>query len=160
MVPENDLHSKGERILLVENNRGMRHALKLYLELDEHQVHTAACLDELDQVLDGLDKLYLELDEHQVHTAACLDELDQVLDGLDASPSIVISDVHLGGHRHGSDAIERVRRRFQRQVPAILLTDDNSAAAGVARGTGIEMLSKPVDPQRLVAAVDELLARS
>lgn len=124
------MHSKGQHILLVEDNRGLRHALKLYLELEEHEVRTAASLD----------------------------ELDRVLDALDAPPSIVISDLHLGRYQHSSEAIERVRRRFQRQIPALLLTEDNSAAARVRRGAGIGILSKPVDPQRLVAAVDELLA--
>ena len=34
------MHSKSEHILLVEDNDGLRHALKLYLELDEHEVRT------------------------------------------------------------------------------------------------------------------------
>lgn len=125
------MHSKGEHILLVEDNRGLREALKLYLELEQHEVRTAASLD----------------------------ELDRVLDALDAPPSIVISDLHLGRYQHGCDAIERVRRRFQRQIPALLLAEDDSAAARVTRGRGIGTLGNPVDPQNLVAAVGELLAR-
>jgi DNA-binding NtrC family response regulator len=122
----------GEHILLVEDNHGLRHALKLYLELDDHEVRTAGSLDELERVLVALDR----------------------------PPSIVISDLHLGRHRHGSDAIERIRQRFQRQVPAILLTEDVPTAIRSTNGTGIELLGKPIDPQRLAALVDGLLTRA
>lgn len=123
-------HSKGERILLVEDDRGTRTALKVYLELDEYEVRTAASMG----------------------------ELDQLLDTLESPPAVVISDFHLGAHERGSDAIERVRAHFQRPLPAILLTGDTSAIpARIAGGAGIRMLNKPVDARRLTALVDELL---
>lgn len=123
-------HIRGEHILLVEDDRGMRDALKVYLELDEHHVHTAGSMD----------------------------ELDRLLDTLEAPPAIVISDFHLGLRERGSDAIEKIRQRFHRALPAILLTGDTSAIpARVANQAGIRMLNKPVDAQRLVAVVDELL---
>lgn len=123
-------HSKGKHIVLVEDDRAMRDALKIYLQLDEHKVHTAASMA----------------------------ELDKLLDTLDVSPSIVISDFHLGTHERGSDAIEKIRRHFKSALPAILLTGDTSAVpARLASEAGIRMLNKPVDGQRLVAVVDELL---
>jgi CheY-like chemotaxis protein len=74
------------------------------------------------------------------------------------SPAIVISDYHLRLHEHGSDAIERIRHRFRHDIPAILLTGDTSAVpARVVDGTGMRMLSKPVDAHRLVTVIDELL---
>lgn len=129
-VPRAAPHSKGERIVLIEDNRSMRDALKTYLQLDQHEVHTAASMT----------------------------ELDQLLDELEAPPTIIISDFHLGGHERGSDAIERIRQRFQQAVPAILLTGDTSAIpARIANSAGLRMLNKPVDAQRLVAVVDELV---
>lgn len=125
-----ETHSKGKHIILVEDDRAMRDALKIYLQLDDHKVHTAASMA----------------------------ELDKLLDTLDASPSIVISDFHLGTHERGSDAIDRIRRHFKSALPAILLTGDTSAVpARLAREAGIRMLNKPVDSHRLVAVVDELL---
>jgi CheY-like chemotaxis protein len=123
-------HSHGRRIVLVEDDQSMRQALKLYLQLDRHEVHTAGSLA----------------------------ELDELLDALEVSPAIVISDFHLGPHEHGSDAIERIRHRFHCTVPAILLTGDTSAVpARIVNGTGIRMLNKPVDARRLGAVIDELL---
>lgn len=123
-------HNKGKHIILVEDDRAMRDALKIYLQLDDHKVHTAASMA----------------------------ELDKLLDTLDVSPSIVISDFHLGTHERGSDVIEKIRRHFKSALPAILLTGDTSAVpARLASEAGIRMLNKPVDGQRLVAVVDELL---
>lgn len=121
--------SKGKRILLVEDDRAMRDALRVYLQLDAHEVRTAGSLD----------------------------ELDRLLDALDAPPAVVISDFHLRAHERGSDAIEKIRRHFQRPIPAILLTGDTSAIpARVAQGADVRVLSKPVDAQRLVTVIDEL----
>lgn len=123
-------HSHGQHIVLVEDDQSMRLALKLYLQLDRHEVHAAGSLS----------------------------ELDELLDVLEASPAIVISDFHLGPHERGSDAIEKVRHRFDSAVPAILLTGDTSAVpARIVNGTGIRMLNKPVDARRLAAVIDELL---
>jgi PAS domain S-box-containing protein len=123
-------HNKGQHIILAEDDRAMRDALKIYLQLDDHQVHTAASLT----------------------------ELDALLRTLEACPSIVISDFHLGTHERGSDAIEMIRRHFKSALPAILLTGDTSAVpARLAGEAGIRILNKPVDGQRLVAVVDELL---
>jgi PAS domain S-box-containing protein len=126
-------HSHGQHIVLVEDDQSMRLALKLYLQLDQHEVHTAGTLF----------------------------ELDELLDTLDVSPAIVISDFHLGLHEHGSDAIEKIRHRFHCAVPAILLTGDTSVVpARIVNGTGIRMLNKPVDARRLAAVIDELLQPS
>lgn len=123
-------HSKGRRIILVEDNRAMRDALKIFLQLDEHEVYTAASMA----------------------------ELDELLDTMEASPSIIISDFHLGAHDRGSDAIDRIRQHFKCVLPAILLTGDTSSVpVRLASESGVRMLNKPVDGERLVAVVDELL---
>ena len=70
----------------------------------------------------------------------------------------MISDFHLGPTERGSDAIERARLHFKHTLPAILLTGDTSAVpARLSNEAGIRMLNKPVDAQRLVALIDELL---
>jgi len=123
-------HSKGQHIILVEDDRAMRDALSIYLQLDEHEVHTAASLT----------------------------DLDTLLETMEISPAIVISDFHLGTRERGSDAIERIRRHFKCPLPAILLTGDTSLIpARLAGGPDIRILNKPVDAQRLTMVVDELL---
>jgi CheY-like chemotaxis protein len=123
-------HHRGEKILLVEDDRSMRDALRTYLRLDDHQVHVAGSLTELDALLGTLAE----------------------------PPRIIISDFHLGPTERGSDAIEKIRAYFERAIPAILLTGDTSAVpARFSNEAGIRMLNKPVDAQRLVALIDELL---
>ena len=132
-MPAASPHTHGKPIILVEDDRAMRAALKLYLQLDAHEVHTAGSLS----------------------------ELDELLDKLGVTPAIVISDFHLGPCERGSDAIEKVRSRFSRALPAILLTGDTSAVpARIASGTDIRMLNKPVDARRLSTIIDELLQPS
>jgi two-component system, sensor histidine kinase len=121
---------KGRRILLVEDDCSMREALKIYLQLDEHEVHTAASMA----------------------------ELEELLPTFEIPPDIVISDFQLGPSDRGSDAIEKIRHRFQLTLPAILLTGDTSAIpARLVNSAGIRVLNKPVDGEKLVAIVEELL---
>jgi CheY-like chemotaxis protein len=123
---------RGRRIILVEDEQAMRTALKTYLQLDDHEVHLAASLD----------------------------ELDSVLASVTGPPDIVISDYRLGDRERGSDAIERIRAKFGRGVPAIVLTGDTSLIpAQLGEQPATRMLNKPVDVQLLTATMDELIAR-
>jgi two-component system CheB/CheR fusion protein len=122
----------GRRIILVEDEQAMRIALRTYLQLDDHEVYLAGSLQ----------------------------ELESVLGELKSAPDIIISDYHLGNVERGSDAIERIRIKFDKHIPAIVLTGDTSripASLGEQRST--RMLNKPVDVQLLTATMDELLSR-
>jgi CheY-like chemotaxis protein len=123
-------HYQGQTVLLVEDDRSMRDALRTYLKLDGHTVYAAGSLVELAEVLETLPQ----------------------------PPAIVISDYHLGPTERGSVAIERTRQHFKRTIPAILLTGDTSAVpARFSNEAGMRVLNKPVDAQRLIALIDELL---
>ena len=75
-----------------------------------------------------------------------------------ARVDIVISDFKLGERDRGTDAIERIRMRFGRHVPAIVLTGDTSQIpAKLSEQPATRMLNKPVDVQLLVATMDQLL---
>ena len=51
--------------------------------------------------------------------------------------------------------------RYQRPVPAILLTGDTSAIpARFANTARLRLLNKPVDAQRLVSVIEELASES
>ncbi len=122
---------KGRRVLLVEDEESMRKALRTYLQLDDHEVHLAASLG----------------------------ELDVVLRDLTAPPDLVISDYRLGERERGSDAIERIRTKFGSHVPAIVLTGDTSLIpAQLCEQPATRMLNKPVDVRLLTATMEELLA--
>jgi two-component system, sensor histidine kinase len=123
---------RGRRILLVEDEQAMRVALKTYLQLDDHEVFLAGSLS----------------------------ELDTVLASMQTPPDVVISDYRLGERERGSDAIERIRTKFGRGVPAIVLTGDTSLIpAQLGEQPATRMLNKPVDVHMLTATIEELLRR-
>jgi CheY-like chemotaxis protein len=125
-------NKRGRRIILVEDEQAMRTALKTYLQLDDHEVFLAASLG----------------------------ELDSVLASMSAPPDIVISDYRLGERERGSDAIERIRAKFGKSVPAIVLTGDTSLIpTQLGDQPATRMLNKPVDVHLLSATMDELIAR-
>lgn len=129
MAPQ--LMQRGRRIILIEDEQAMRVALRTYLQLDDHQVFMAASLA----------------------------ELDALLETLPSAPDIVISDYRLGERERGSDAIERIRKKFGAHVPAIVLTGDTSLIpAHLGEQPATRMLNKPVDVQLLTATMEELFA--
>ncbi len=121
---------KGQHVLLIEDDRSMRDALRTYLLLDDHHVWAAGSLQEMEALLPTLKQ----------------------------APAIIISDFHLGPTERGSDAIDRARQHFRCAIPAILLTGDTSAVpARFSNAAGVRTLNKPVDTLCLVSLMDELL---
>lgn len=69
---------------------------------------------------------------------------------LGLPPDIIIADYHLGGSDNGLHSIEKLRTTWGSQIPAVLVTADySSALANEARRMGVDVLSKPVEPQKL-----------
>ncbi|KQT54498.1 histidine kinase [Aureimonas sp. Leaf454] len=70
-----------------------------------------------------------------------------------ASLDIVLVDYHLG-EANGVDVVAELRRRIDPGLPAILITADRSAALReTAAAAGIDLLTKPVKPASLRAAM-------
>jgi signal transduction histidine kinase/CheY-like chemotaxis protein len=67
-------------------------------------------------------------------------------------PDIIVCDYQSGGPVDGLATIQCLRERFGKQIPAIILSGDTSAAVtDAAREAGIPLLHKPVRPARLRA---------
>jgi Na+/proline symporter/CheY-like chemotaxis protein/two-component sensor histidine kinase len=86
----------------------------------------------------------------RVATAASLDEaLAATADGL---PDLVLADLHLDEGPDGLEVIDALRRRWQRAVPAALITADRDPTLRVtARARQVELLHKPLKPAALRA---------
>ncbi len=81
--------------------------------------------------------------------------LREALEALDQPqpPRVVISDLRLAGGESGLDAIAAVRERVP-GVGVLLVTGDVAAdRLQDARASGVLMLHKPVDPERLLEAI-------
>lgn len=83
-----------------------------------------------------------------------LESLMARLDDLDVQPEVVMSDYRLPGAHDGIDVIDTLRQRYGEGLPALLLTGDTGAEIlRRAADQGIPLLSKPVRPAQLRAAL-------
>jgi PAS domain S-box-containing protein len=119
----------GRRLILLEDNDSVRMATELFLSLEGFDTRAAATVAEAQSLL------------------------------LDMRPGdVLIADYHLDGKLTGLDVLQQLRARQGRDVPAILMSGDLQSMMRVLK-TSIpqcRFLSKPVDTEALLAAIDEL----
>lgn len=90
--------------------------------------------------------------------ARSLADLSTQLPGMAGAPDLVIADHYLPVGATGKDAVDMVRQHYGAPVPALILTGDTSPLrASEAAASGFRLLLKPVHPQDLLQAVQDLL---
>jgi len=120
----------GAEILLVEDEPGVRNAMRMLLKLEGYLVTVAgSCEDALEQLRKGE---YFDL---------------------------VITDYHLEGGRTGTQVIAAAREFLGESFKVILVTGDTSSAVREMQGdAGLRITSKPINSDELLALVRDLLA--
>ncbi len=112
------------------------------------------CIDNEPAILDGMETL-LGGWGCRVLKAADLASALAVLDASDSELDGLLVDYHLDGG-NGVGAIGELRRRFQRDLPAILITADRTARVREeARAAGVHVLNKPIKPASLRALITQ-----
>jgi signal transduction histidine kinase/ActR/RegA family two-component response regulator len=87
--------------------------------------------------------------------AASDEEALQLLAGFE--PDVLLADYRLRSHRTGLQALEAVRQRLQRDIPAAIVTGDTAAERlREAHASGLPLLHKPVSAERLQATLFSL----
>ena len=110
------------------------------------------------QVLDAM-RVLLERWQCEVRAAAATDDALDHLGDTGWLPDIIIADQHLEQGELGSETVSQARAYLQRNVPALIITADaTEEMQRVARGAGIELMHKPVQPAQLRALLAHLLA--
>ena len=118
------------RILLVEDDVGVRNAMRTLFKIEGYQVATAATADEAIGLLEALEDF-----------------------------DLVVTDYHLGGGHTGTEVIEAARRALGESLRAILVTGDTSSAVReIAANANLRITSKPINSSELLGLVRELLA--
>ena len=118
------------RVLVIDDEPEIRHALRLMLEAVHWQAHTAAGLAEASAAL----------------AAGFL-------------PDVILVDYRLRDEQNGVEVIRRLREAGC-QAPAVVLTGDTSPQQlRHLVAAGLPVLHKPVPGERLVATVVDLLGR-
>ncbi len=121
------------RLILVEDNDGVRLATELFLRLEGHETLSAPTLTEAERLLERLQP-----------------------------GDVVIADYHLDEHNTGLDMLLRLRKRQGYDVPGVVLSGDLPSVLRSIRTpvAACRFLGKPVDTAALIEAIDELSAAS
>ncbi|WP_029010939.1 response regulator [Azospirillum halopraeferens] len=115
-------------------------------------------VDDDPSIVEGLGMI-LETWGYDVLTAQSAEELSGSLGTLTEPPALVLADHFLPGGHTGADVVAMVRRHCNATVPAIVLTGDTTPERRAeADAAGCRLLHKPVLPNALKAAVEDLIA--
>lgn len=83
------------------------------------------------------------------------------IDASERYPDLLVTDHSVGAGTSGFDAVAAVERTLPAPVPVVMVSGDaDPAIERRAREAGISWLTKPVDPQRLRAALHAAAARA
>jgi len=113
------------RVLVIEDDAGLRHATRRWLEGRGLRVEAAADIAEAGA---------------------------RIASGF--RPELAICDLHLAHGANGFDAVQALREALGGELRVLMLSGDSSdAARGAARAQGVALLVKPVDPEDLLRAI-------
>lgn len=128
-VPTVSAPGRKARLILVEDNDGVRLATELFLKLEGHETLSAPTLAEAEILLERLQP-----------------------------GDVVIADYHLDDKNTGLDMLLRLRKRVGYDVPGVVLSGDLPSVLRTIKApvTACRFLSKPVDTVALVDAIAEL----
>jgi CheY-like chemotaxis protein len=96
---------------------------------------------------------------YTVIAAASADEALELLEAGSCPPGFILADFRLRDGQTGTEAIERVRSAFGRNIPGVVVTGDTTVTVDrlrLAASEGMPILHKPVNGRQL----QELLTRS
>ena len=114
-------------------------------------------VDDESAILRGMAELFdnWQIDLVTAHSAA---EAEQWLASIGRVPDVIVSDYRLPDDTDGIEVITRLRQKFGRDIPAILVTGD-TAPDTILRITqaGFPLLHKPLRPAKLRALLTHLI---
>ncbi|MGE0847644.1 MAG: NahK/ErcS family hybrid sensor histidine kinase/response regulator, partial [Flavobacteriaceae bacterium] len=118
------------------------------------------CVDNETRILEGMESL-LSAWGCRIVTATGLRAAVKALRERVLPPDIILMDYHLDGGGNGIDAVQELRWKFGKELPAILVTADRSPEIrDAARKSGIAVLHKPVKPAALRALMSQNVSLS
>jgi PAS domain S-box-containing protein len=130
-VPAESTVGTGRRVMLVEDEPGVRNAMRTLLRIEGYEVTAAATAEEA----------LLMLAE-------------------DAEFDILVTDYHLEASRTGTEVIAAARERHGSAMKAVLVTGDTSSAIrDLETDDSLRITSKPINSRVLLSLIRELLAR-
>jgi PAS domain S-box-containing protein len=118
------------RVLLVEDDPGVRDATRMLLRVEGYEVAAVTSLAEA-----------LRSAQQQ------------------GAPDLLITDYHLGDGELGTEVIAAVRESLHTEVKAVLVTGDTSTAVKhMPDDPRLRVVAKPIEAEELLRVLDDLLA--
>lgn len=118
-----------------------------------------AVVDDNTQGLLSMVRLLESWDCRVVAATSVEEVLTKIID-RDICPQLILADYHLAGGRKGTAAIDAINAEIAKAAPAIMISSDSSRPlVDQLEGLGIPLLTKPVDPARLRAAMHHMLSQ-
>jgi len=103
--------------------------------------------------------LLLEAEGFGVATAASAKEARALVEHLDSPPELIISDFHLLDGSTGVEAVAEIRRQFDKNIPAFIVSGDTSKMVQEARSTeNCAIMNKPVNTNHLLKVAKAAIA--
>ncbi len=97
--------------------------------------------------------LLLEAEGFQVATAASVSEARALIQHLAKPPELIISDFHLLDGSTGVEAVNEIRKYYDRNIPSFIVSGDTSKIVKDARLLeNCTVMSKPVNTARMLLA--------
>jgi len=117
-------------------------------------------VDDESAILRGMAELFDNWNIDLV-TARSAGEAEQWLDSLARVPDVIVSDFRLPDDSDGIEVITRLRQKYGRDIPAILVTGD-TAPDTILRisQAGFPLLHKPLRPAKLRALLTHLIQQA
>ena len=104
-------------------------------------------------ILEGMTALLERWNMRAVPTVS-INEALEAMDHLQSIPDLIIADFHLDNGETGIQAIEAVRQRTGRAIPAIIITADRTQRLQQdAARRAVRVVHKPIRGEDLAAAV-------
>lgn len=117
-------------------------------------------VDDESAILRGMAELFdnWKIDLIAAHSA---DEAVQWLDTIGRVPDVIVSDYRLPDDTDGIEVITRIREKYARDIPAILVTGDTApdTILRISRA-GFPLLHKPLRPAKLRALLTYLIQQT
>lgn len=115
------------------------------------------CIDNEPRILEGM-ALLMSGWGCEVSQAASLAAIDHIQQTHGTAPDMIVADYHLDDG-DGIDAVLRLRRFYQREIPALLITADRTPEVRAqAEKEGIAVQHKPVRPAALRAYINQIFS--
>jgi PAS domain S-box-containing protein len=117
------------RVILVEDNEGVRVATELFLKLEGYEIISASSFAEVERVIPGIRR-----------------------------GDVIVADYHLDTSHTGLDVLANARRVTGLEIPGVVLSGDLPAVLRSIKTPvpSSRFLSKPVDTKALLEAITEL----